>query len=285
MKAGPLALALAVALSNSPSRAETVNEAPLSVSVLAAKVLCFSETVRATGTISAGQVADVVPPREGLKISELLAEQLDEVKANQVLAHLVALDGSFGSQDVRSPLPGVVILAPTTIGVPVSARQGPLFRILVRGEIELHAELLPADLPKVKEGQTATVHPVAGPPIPAKVSAVFPSFDPATQSGGVTLKLTPGGAAVRVGTFARAEITTAQRCGVAAPYSAVSYETDGTIIYVTINNRVEARLVSLGIISGNDVEVSSGLNEGDLVVLRSAAFVRDGEIVKAIRKD
>lgn len=225
MKAAPLSLALALALSNAPSNApawaENVNEAPLSVSVLPAKAMCFSETVRATGTISAGQIADVVAPRDGLKISESFAEPLDQVKANQVLAHLVALDGSSGGQDVRSPAAGVVIAAPTAIGLPVSARQGPLFSVLVRGELELHADILPSDLPKVRDGQTATVYPLAGLPINGKVSAVSPGVDPAKQTGEVTLKLAAGGAA-RVGVFARADITTGARCGVGAPYSAVS---------------------------------------------------------------
>ena len=56
-------------------------------------------------------------------------------------------------------------------------------------------------------------------------------------------------------------------------------------VLVVVNNRVEARLVSLGIIDGDDVEIRSGLKEGDQVVLRSAPFLRDGEIVNAIRKD
>jgi hypothetical protein len=36
-------------------------------------------------------------------------------------------------------------------------------------------------------------------------------------------------------------------------------------------------------ISGDDVEVTSGLKEGELVVLRSAPFVRDGELVSAVQ--
>ncbi|MCW2285952.1 multidrug efflux pump subunit AcrA (membrane-fusion protein) [Rhodoblastus acidophilus] len=278
-----LVLALAWALPMSPAAAEGGGEAtPLSVSVRAAKPMCFTDMVRATGTIGAAQTADAGASREGMKLTELLVEPLQRVAANQILARLTPLDGSPASEDVRSPASGLVMSAPSATGAPVSSRQGPLFRIAVRGELELRSDVSAQDVAKLKLGQTATIYPVGGPPLSGKLAMILPNLNPARQSGQVLIKILSEGDA-RVGTFARAEIAAGERCGVGTPYSAVSYEADGTIVFVVANKRVEGRLVSLGMISGDDVEVTSGLKEGELVVLRSAAFVRDGELVTAIQ--
>jgi multidrug efflux pump subunit AcrA (membrane-fusion protein) len=283
IKGSTLGLALALALPISPAAADGGGDAtPLSVSVRAAKSMCFSDTVRATGTISASQTADAGASREGMKIVDLLVEPLQRVAANQILARLAPLDGSSASEDVRSPSSGIVMSAPSAVGAPVSNRQGPMFRIAVRGELELRSEVSAADMAKLKVGQTAAIYPVGSPRIAGKLAMILPNLDPAKQSGQVLIKILSDSDA-RVGTFARAEISAGERCGVGTSYSAVSYEADGTIVFVVANKRVEGRLVSLGMISGDDVEVTSGLKEGELVVLRSAAFVRDGELVTAVQ--
>jgi RND family efflux transporter MFP subunit len=55
----------------------------------------------------------------------------------------------------------------------------------------------------------------------------------------------------------------------------------GQVMVVTPNNRVEKRKVTLGIESSNNVEVRSGLNEGDSVVLSGRATLQPGQEVRA----
>jgi len=49
---------------------------------------------------------------------------------------------------------------------------------------------------------------------------------------------------------------------------------------VTPNNRVEKRKVTLGIESSNNVEIRSGLNEGDSVVLTGRSTLQAGQEVR-----
>jgi multidrug efflux pump subunit AcrA (membrane-fusion protein) len=49
---------------------------------------------------------------------------------------------------------------------------------------------------------------------------------------------------------------------------------------VTPNNRVEKRRVTLGIETANQVEIRSGLNEGDSVVLNGRAGLQAGQEVR-----
>ena len=45
------------------------------------------------------------------------------------------------------------------------------------------------------------------------------------------------------------------------------------------NNKIQSRHVSLGIQSANDAEVTSGLAEGDQVVIGDRSGLRAGEVV------
>jgi RND family efflux transporter MFP subunit len=54
----------------------------------------------------------------------------------------------------------------------------------------------------------------------------------------------------------------------------------GQVMIVTPNNRVEKRKVILGIESSNNVEISSGLNEGDSVVLTGRSTLQPGQEVR-----
>jgi hypothetical protein len=66
------------------------------------------------------------------------------------------------------------------------------------------------------------------------------------------------------------------------PFSAVSYEQEGTVVQVVRDNQIESRRVTVGLIAAVDVEVREGLSEGDVVVARAGAFVRDGDRVRPV---
>ena len=54
----------------------------------------------------------------------------------------------------------------------------------------------------------------------------------------------------------------------------------GRVMVVTHNNTVESRTVRLGMETARDIEVLSGLNEGDMVVIGSRTSLQSGEEVK-----
>jgi multidrug efflux pump subunit AcrA (membrane-fusion protein) len=54
----------------------------------------------------------------------------------------------------------------------------------------------------------------------------------------------------------------------------------GQVMVVTQNNRVERRRVTLGIETANHVEIRSGLNEGDSVVLSGRSSLQVGQEVR-----
>ena len=64
------------------------------------------------------------------------------------------------------------------------------------------------------------------------------------------------------------------------PVTAVDLEGHaGKVMVITANNRVEERKIELGLETADKLEVRSGLNEGDLVVIGGRASLQAGEEV------
>ena len=61
------------------------------------------------------------------------------------------------------------------------------------------------------------------------------------------------------------------------PIKAATIESTNTYVFVAENNQAVKRLVSLGKVFGNQVSVTSGLNEGDQLILRNGVFVAEGD--------
>jgi HlyD family secretion protein len=87
---------------------------------------------------------------------------------------------------------------------------------------------------------------------------------------------------LRVGAFGRATIDVGRRCGPAIPLSAVLYGPGGAVVQVVRDNRIETRRVTVGLLSAGQAEIRDGLAEGEMVVARAGAFVREGDRVRSI---
>jgi RND family efflux transporter MFP subunit len=81
------------------------------------------------------------------------------------------------------------------------------------------------------------------------------------------------------GMYAEVDLTLAQRNRVLAiPVTAI--DANHQVMVVTPNNRIEVRQLATGLESPDKIEVKSGLNEGDLVVVAGRTNLQAGEEVK-----
>jgi multidrug efflux pump subunit AcrA (membrane-fusion protein) len=117
--------------------------------------------------------------------------------------------------------------------------------------------------------------------LPGWVRFVSPTIDPTTQQGEARI-FVGANPALRAGTFARATVTLGQSCGIAIPLSAVLYGREGAVVQVVRGQRVETRAVTTGLTSDGKVQITKGLAEGDTVVMRAGAFLRDGDRVRPV---
>jgi RND family efflux transporter MFP subunit len=183
--------------------------------------------------------------------------------------------------EVRTPAAGIVARKNAKLGAVASSAGEALFRIIEDGEIELEAEAPEARLGALAAGQKATIIIADGARIPGKVRLVSPEVDRATRLGRVRVTLSKSDGA-RVGAFARAEIEVRREKAVTAPVSALTYGENGVRVLVAEGGLVRERPVSLGLVDGARAEIRSGLKEGDEIVVRAGAFLRDGDSVRPV---
>jgi HlyD family secretion protein len=249
------------------------------VTVLKATRQCFDATVEASGILIPKDETMVRPDRPGLKVAEVLADAGETVTAGQVLARLTPPEG--GTVTIQAPVAGLVSHSSAVVGAIASAKGEALFTIIARSEFDL-AALVPArDLARLAVNQPATVKIVGAGEVAGKVRRVAATVEPNTQLGQVFVALSST-RRLLVNASGRAIIKTGQSCGVSVPLTAILYGSAGTVVQVVRRERVETRQVETGLMSAGEVEIRKGLAEGDIVVARAGALLREGDPVRPV---
>ncbi len=255
----------------------------ITVSVAKTAKACFADTITVTGLLIPKEEAFVRPEQEGLQISQVLVDEGELVTSGQALIRLVQLGAPAGTAPITltAPVAGKVRRVTATVGTMASMKAEPLVQIISQGEIELLADVLSRDLGKLAAGQPAKISVVGVGPMTGQVRLRAPTVDPMTQLAQIRVSLSDS-MRVNVGAFARADIVVGQSCGVAVPMSAVLYGRDGAVVQVVRDNRIETRKVKVGLSAGGDVEIREGIAEGETIIVRAGAFLRESDRVRPI---
>ena len=278
-----LLLAALLTLAATPSLAadDDTDAAPkgAAVTVLKAAKFCFSNLVEVSGTVIPREETQVRPERMGLKVAEVLADAGDTVTAGQTLARLTLPEG--GSVAVQAPVAGTISATTAAIGATASGKGEALFSIIARSEYDLVGLVPTRDIAKLQVNQSARIKIIGAGDVEGKVRRMSTTVQPDSQLGQVFLGITTN-RRLLVNSSGRAQITTGQSCGVAVPLTAILYGSAGTVVQVVRRARVETRRVETGLMSAGQVEIKEGLVEGDIVVARAGALLREGDPVRPV---
>lgn len=248
------------------------------VTVLKASKYCFGNIVEVSGLVLARDEQQIRPDRFGLKVAEVMADAGDVVAANAVLARLT--DGAT-SVNVVAPVAGTIAASTAVVGAPASAKGEALFTIITKSEYDLVGLVPTRDVAKLAANQTARIKISGAGELDGKVRRVAPTVEPNSQLGQVFIGIATD-RRLLVNSSGRAQIKTGQSCGVAVPLTAILYSTAGTVVQVVRSGRVETRRVETGLMSAGQVEIRDGIQEGDIVVARAGALLREGDPVRPV---
>jgi HlyD family secretion protein len=279
-----LVVAASICAASQPCRAADDADAPkgAAVTVLKAAKFCFSAIVEVSGILIARDEVAVRPDRPGLKVAEVLADAGETVTAGQTLARLSLPEG--GAVPIQAPVAGLISSSSAVTGSMASGKGEALFSIIARNEFDLVGQVPTRDLSKLAVDQAATIKIVGAGEMTGKVRRVSATVEPNSQLGQVFVSVTST-KRLLVNSAGRALIKTGESCGVAVPLTAILYGTGGTIVQVVRRQRVETRRVEVGLMSGGQVEIREGVAEGDIVVARAGALLREGDPVRPVTSD
>jgi multidrug efflux pump subunit AcrA (membrane-fusion protein) len=249
------------------------------VTVLKAAKQCFSAVVEVSGILIPKDETAIRPDRQGLKVAEVLVDAGEVVTAGQALARLNLPEG--GMIMVQAPVAGLVSGSTAVIGAIASGKGEPLFSIIPRSEFDLVGLVPVQDMSKLAVNQTARIKIIGAGEVDGRVRRVAATVEPNSQLGQVLVGLSST-RRLLVNASARAMIKTGESCGVAVPLTAILYGSAGTVVQVVRRDRVETRRVEVGLMSAGQVEIREGLLEGDIVVARAGALLREGDPVRPI---
>jgi RND family efflux transporter MFP subunit len=186
-----------------------------------------------------------------------------------------------------APINGVVALRAVNVGDRVEnmGGSGPLFRIVDNRLLDLTVSVPASRLASVKVGQPIAFTTVAVPgrTFAGKVMFINPAIDSASRTARVVVEVPNADGQLKGGAFVEGRIVVASRPGILqVPREALlnwNLEQQTADVYLARGDKAEKRVVKTGQSNGVTVEVTSGLDAGDPVVVRGGFSLQPGDRV------
>ena len=190
-----------------------------------------------------------------------------------------AADGRSDLASVPAPIAGVVTerMANPGLNVDLATR---LFTVVDLSTVWVVADLYEKDFSRVRVGSSATVTTTAYPDLvlQGRVSYIDPQVSADTRTAKVRVEVQNRRSELRLGMFADVAVAMDRTSAVLAiPQSAVQTVGDRQVVYLVTPDEPGTfieREVKLGRPVGAQVDVLSGVQAGDVVVIEGSFFVR-----------
>jgi len=213
----------------------------------------------------------------------------------QAEAEVQAAKVTRGYAVLAAPFAGVISekrVDPGNLAMPGQA----LLTVEQAGDFRLEATVEESKIAAIKLGGTARVSIEAlGASVEGRVSEIVPAVDASSRSFVVKIDLPSHVEAasvrkahslkavpleLRSGLFGRATFRGGRREAIAVPETAVLRDGQLASVFVVDGGVARQRLITLGAKSGELIEVLSGLNDGDRLIVNRPAGLRDGTPIK-----
>jgi RND family efflux transporter MFP subunit len=215
-------------------------------------------------------------------------EELKITRSNTIVVSPV--DGFVGRRHLD---PGAFVSSSTALVSVVDIRQ-----------VRLVVNLVERDLRRVSAGAPAAVEVDAYPDeqFAGRVGRIAPVLDPATRTAEMEVEIDNPGFRLKPGMYARVRLVTAERPNaLVVPRNAVVDVEGRRGVFVPVSREPSAanapaagaprgpaaggqvavfREVQTGVQDGEQVEITAGLREGEIIVTTGAAAVRDGDALE-----
>ncbi len=177
---------------------------------------------------------------------------------------------------ITAPFSGTITRKMTNVGDLASPGMG-LLQIENSEELQVLAQIPEALLLKVSLGDSLPVQiPAAALVLVGEVAEVAPAADPVSRTAPVKIKI-PAGPDLRAGQFARVTLASSDELTLVLSESAVIKKGQMDLVFVVEDTLARLRLVRTGVSYDGEVEILSGLEPGELIVIDGADKLQDGQ--------
>jgi multidrug efflux pump subunit AcrA (membrane-fusion protein) len=204
-----------------------------------------------------------------------------QAKIEQAKADIANAQVYVGYARITSPVNGVITTKQAEVGA--TATPGtPLLTVEDNSQYRLEAAVEESQLGKARLGNSVQVRidAIGANELTGTVVEIIPAADPSSRSYTVKIAL-PANSLLRSGLYGLARFPSGAKQAIAVPQSAVIQRGQLTSVFVVDDAGIaRLRLVKTGKISDEQVEILSGLSEGERIVITNAEKLSDGNKVQ-----
>ena len=285
-KASPAAVSAAEDAEN------TVAELVFAVNTTTAVQGQIKDYVALSGDLVSGTTVDAYSDVAG-KVTKLFVSVGTRVARGDPLAEV---DPSKPGMNyvpgiAKAPISGTVVALPAELGMTIS-QAVPVARLSRTDALELRTYVAERFVSKMKVGLNAdvTLDAVPGVSYRAVVRELSPVIDPSSRTMEVRLRLVQPDSKLKSGMFAKVKILTEEKDGIVKiPASAVVKRFGENYVFTVQSDPADAALliaskkkITQGILIDDKLEVRSGLEPNEEIVVRGQTLLEDGSRVNVV---
>jgi multidrug efflux pump subunit AcrA (membrane-fusion protein) len=247
------------------------------------------ESAKAGLDAARAQVSQAEAQVDAARQQEAAAASQVKTAQAQAATQAAALDNarlSLANATIYAPFSGVVVsrsLDPGAYVAPGSST--PIITIADLNHLNALVNVAAPDLSAIHEGErvAVTVDAYPGQTFAGTVTRIAGGADPQTRTVQAEIALTDPGRLLRPGMYATVTIAAGSRHALTVPLSALVSIGPQHFVWAVQGEKVTQRNVTIGQTSGDVVEVTSGLSQGDEIVVRGVEMMREGQVIRGVR--
>ena len=200
----------------------------------------------------------------------------------QAQANLEQSSANLDYGDVRAPFNGVITKKQAHEGAMAGAMAGfgqPIVTVQTVDDLEFKVSVPESLLGEFAVGErTAVEIGSIGREVGGKIQQIVPSADPKSRNFIVKIALNQDNKVIP-GMFGRLAVSTTEQAGLMIPESAVIERFGITGVYRVVDGQAQFTTVTLGSQKGEQVQIYSGLEAGDTIILNPSSELKDGSAI------
>jgi HlyD family secretion protein len=260
----------------------------------AQKDLAQGEKLYAGGAISKSALddlrlqkeqAEITAQNERIRLEDMLkgadADDLAAVDASlkHASSEVERARQTLGDSKIVAPFAGTIVDVTQQVGE-LSGPAQPLIHLVDLSQVKVTVDVSSDLIDQFREGATVTVSKDGGDKTNGQVTYISPVIDERTGKYRVEVTVPNPNRVWRGGMLATVEVPR-QVKGVVVPLESVGISQSDRYVLAIENGIAKKRIVTIGQVMGDKIEVLSGLKVGEQVIRTGITYIVDGEKVAA----
>ena len=187
---------------------------------------------------------------------------------------------------IKAPFSGVIVDLPYYTPNTRADANSLMFKLMDYSKLYMDVNLAEKDLSYVKTGQNVKVTNYTLPEDTLKgtVSQISPAIDADTRSFKTVINITNPDLLLRPGMFAKGEIVVASvDSTIVIPKDVILSKQRGSTVFVVDKGLAQERIVTFGLENPEEVQIISGLEKNERLVIKGFETLRNRSKVKVVK--